>query len=163
MTTGQTRTGAAKSPAKKARKKTTKQPAGRRKSPVRRSVRAIERLELELPPTLAQFTRRMRTRLARLEREIERTEVRYRKGFTKLLREGSHQLGRYEALGERRWRDLTTQTRRDVAKVLRRIEKAVAPPPARRKPATRKSAGSKAGAKRSQGRKQTIRRASAAR
>ena len=154
MTPGQTRTAAAKSSAR-----TTKRPAAHRKGPAnrpaRRRVRAIDRLELELPPTLAQFARRMRTRLARLEREIERAEVRYRKRFTKLLREGSHQLGRYEALGEKRWRELTTQTRRDVAKVLRRIEKAVAPPQQRRKPATRKPAGRKAIAKKPSAQKKT--------
>lgn len=140
MATGQTRTSAAKRPA---RKKTAKRPTARRKGPAKRKARGIERLELELPPTLAQFARRMRTRLARLEREIERAEVRYRKTFTKLLREGSHQLGRYEALGEKRWKELTTQTRRDIAKVLRRIEKAIAPPPQRRKPAARKSGARK--------------------
>jgi hypothetical protein len=99
----------------------------------------------------------MRTRLLRLEREIERAEARYRKRFTKLLREGSHQLGRYEALGEKRWRELTTQARRDVAGVLRRIEKAVAPPPVRRKPATGKPARKKAGAKRTAAKKQPAR------
>ena len=51
------------------------------------------------------------------ERELDRAEARYRKTFTRLLREGSHELGRIEALGERRWRQLTNPARRDLAKL----------------------------------------------
>jgi hypothetical protein len=83
---------------------------------------------IELPPTLAQFARRVGSALGGVEKQIHTAEVAYRKQFTKLLREASRQLGRIEAQGEKRWRTLTTQARRDAAKLLLRLEKAVEPP-----------------------------------
>jgi hypothetical protein len=101
-----------------------------------RAQSSIERLERELPPTLAQFSRRMRTQLGRLERQIERTGTRYRRTWTRLLRDASHQLGRFEAEGEARWRRLGTTARSEALRVLRRLERELEPK-RRRRPARR--------------------------
>jgi hypothetical protein len=105
----------------------------RRETRVRSS---IQRLEHELPPTLAQFSRRVRGKLGRLERQIERAEARYRRQWTRLLRDASHQLGRFEAEGEARWRRLGTAARSEALRVLRRLERELEPK-RRRRPARR--------------------------
>jgi hypothetical protein len=113
---------------------TKKRPArktARKRAAAKRAPSAVARLEQELPETLAQFSRHVRTRLTRLEREIQRSEASRR--FTRLLRDASHQLGQWEAEGERRWRKLSTSARRDAAGLLRRLERAIEPPKPRRK------------------------------
>ena len=94
---------------------------------------SIQRIEGELPPTLAQFSRRVRARLRQLEARIGKAGALYRTRGARLLRDASHQLGRFEAEGEARWRRLTSLARRDALKVLRRLEKEVAPPRRRRR------------------------------
>ena len=89
---------------------------------------SLRRIEHELPPTLAQFSRRVRSELGRLEKQIGRAGNRYRAGWARLLRDASLQLGRFEAEGEARWKRLTTRARGDALKVLRRLEKELAPP-----------------------------------
>ena len=59
---------------------------------------------------------------------IEKTEWRYRRQATRALRDASHRLGKFEAMGERAWKKLTAQARREVLGVLRRVEKAVEGP-----------------------------------
>jgi len=108
--------------------------AGRRKAPARaarraiarrkaQAVRTLGRLEGELPPTLKQFSQRVRRGLESLERRIDRAEARSRREIARLLREASHQLGRFEAEGDRRWRRLTVRARRDALRILHRIER----------------------------------------
>lgn len=89
-------------------------------------------LERELPPTLAQFSRDVRRRLGQVEKRIHAAEVSTRRSFTRVLREASHQLGHFEAQGERRWRKLTAQARKDALRVLRRLERALEPPKPKR-------------------------------
>ena len=121
-----------------ARKKAAKKSA--RRKPARSTARAsLKRLEDELPPTLREFARGVRLRLTRLEREIHKAEVARRKRWTKLLRDASHQLGRFEAQGERQWKKLTLQARKEALSVLKRLERAVAPPKPKRKKAARKA------------------------
>jgi len=106
----------------------------RKKTPARvarsRALGVLGRLERELPPTLRQFSRRVRTGLTRLEREIVNARSLARGEATRLLRDASQALGRYEAYGERQWRRLTTPARREALRILRRLEKALAPSPA---------------------------------
>ena len=71
--------------------------------------------------------------------DFEKAQARYRKGFTRLLRDASHQLGRFEAQGERQWRKATNQARRDAVKVLKRLEKALEPPARKKKARKRKA------------------------
>jgi len=110
--------------------------AGRRKAPGRaargalarrkaQAVRTLGRLEDELPATLKQFSRRVRRGLESLERRIDSAEVRSRREIARLLREASHQLGRFEAEGDRHWRRLTARARRDALQILHRIERAL--------------------------------------
>lgn len=88
--------------------------------------RSIARLEGDLPPTLAQFSRRVRRELTRLERQIIRARTRYRGQGTRLLRDASHLLGQLEAEGEARWKRLTARARANALKVLRRLEREIA-------------------------------------
>src|SRR3990172_5024392 len=109
--------------------------------------RSIARMEGELPRTLAQFSRRMQARLGDLEKRLEKAGAVYRRRGTRLLREASHRLGRFEAEGELRWKRLTARARREALHVLRRLERELGPTgkarkkvakPRRRKRAARK-------------------------
>ena len=88
--------------------------------------RSLARLEGDLPPTLAQFSRRVGRELTRLDRQIVRARARYRGQGTRLLRDASHLLGQLEAAGEKRWKKLTSRARADALRVLRRLEKEIA-------------------------------------
>lgn len=115
----------------KARRKTRRIPRGSE---------ALKRLEPELPANLREYSRQVRGQLVKLERRIETAQQGARRRFTRLLREVSQQLGRFEALGDRRWKRQTYAARRETAKLLRRLEKAIEPPrprPARKKKARR--------------------------
>jgi hypothetical protein len=90
---------------------------------------ALARLEADL--RLGEFQRRVRGGLARLERQIQSAQQDARKRGTRLLRDVSHQLGRIEAEGEKRWRKQTARARQEALKVLRKLEKALGPPPKR--------------------------------
>jgi hypothetical protein len=131
--------GRARKPAAKgaARKKTVAKKAGRKKTAktaARKRSGAASRLEQEFPPTLGDFSRRLRRQLNALERNIEKTEWRYRRQATRALRDASHRLGKFEAMGDRAWKRLTGQARREVLGVLRRVEKALEDPQPRPRP-----------------------------
>jgi hypothetical protein len=113
---------------------------------VRRRKSAVARIEGELPKELREFSRMVRRDLTQLEEQIEGARKDLRRGLTRSLREVSHQLGRFEAEGERRWKKLTLQARRDAVKALQKLEKAIEPPKKKRKPAIRKAKGKKVGA-----------------
>jgi hypothetical protein len=104
-----------------------------------RATRAIRRVEGELPPTLAQFSREMRRGLGDVEKRLEKAAAPLRRELVRVLREASHALGRYETEGERRWRQLTGQARREAVAVLRRLEKSLQGMGRSRAPARRKS------------------------
>ena len=109
-----------------ARKKTAR-PTRRKKT---RS--PLERLEQELPANLKDFSRRIRKQLNQLEREVEKAGIQTRRRAARLIREASHQLGRLEAKGEPGWRQLTVPYRKELVGLLKRLERSVAPKPARR-------------------------------
>lgn len=108
-------------------------PRGRTAAPRRRARSTIRRLEDELPTELRDFSRRVRRDLTHLERRIEHARKDARRGLTRILRDVSHELGRLEAQGERRWRRLTNQARRDAVRALRKLEKAIEPPKRKRR------------------------------
>lgn len=83
----------------------------------------LARMERELPDTLREFSVRVRKRLGQLERTVVRAEARYQREGVRALRNASHQLGRFEAEGEQRWKRLTAEARREALLVLRRMEK----------------------------------------
>jgi hypothetical protein len=82
----------------------------------------------------------MGARLGELEARIEKAGTAYRRRWTRLLREASHQLGRFEAEGELRWRRLTARARRDAVQLLRRLEREIGHDGRQRKAARRKGA-----------------------
>lgn len=88
--------------------------------------KAVGRNQIELPVTLDEFSKRVRVRLTRLERAVVRAEAKYSREIVRALRQASHQLGRFEAEGARRWKQLTAQARRDALLVLHRLEKVLA-------------------------------------
>lgn len=81
---------------------------------------ALDRLEKELPPNLGKLVKQVRRGLVDLEKQVEKT--------------------RKES--EQRWARQQTRVRRDIAAMLRKLEKAVEPPRKR----TRKSTPQKAAA-----------------
>jgi len=119
-TTRPRKSSAARTPTKKA----TRKKSGRS---------AVAKLEAELPPNLRDFTRQARRGLTRLEKQLDTARRDARRRWTRLLRDASHQLGRIEAEGERRWRKQSRMARRDAVRMLRRLEKAIEPPPARKR------------------------------
>jgi tRNA(Ile)-lysidine synthase TilS/MesJ len=118
----------------------------------------LQRLEQELPRNLSEFRNLIRKRLNQLEREVEKAERQTRRRAARLLREASHQLGRLEARGESGWRQLTAPYRKELIRLLKRIERAVAPAPVRKKAAAKKTgAGKKVARKKTAARKKTTR------
>jgi hypothetical protein len=97
----------------------------------------------ELPEAFVQMSRSVREGLGRLEKDIAKTEARYRKGVLRILDDLSEQLRDFEALGEERWHVLSDNARKDLAKLLRRLEKAVDPGPSGKRRAGKKSAARK--------------------
>lgn len=123
------------------KKKTRKKSSGRKRGGSSKS--ALQRIEDELPKDLKSYSRRVRRGLSQLEKEIEGAGRDARKRWTRLLRDVSHQLGTIEAKGEKEFRRRTTKVRRDAVKVLKRLEKAIAPPRSRKKKASKKKARKK--------------------
>ena len=117
---------------KATRKKTTRKkaarPAARRKTAGKRTARraALGGLEVELPANLRAFQRDMTRRIRRLEASIARARKETRLRLAKLLSEASRQLGWLEAMGERAWHRLSASYRRELLRLLRRLERAVA-------------------------------------
>jgi hypothetical protein len=104
-----------------------------------RQASTFARLEGQLPPTLREYAGDLRKRLDRLERDLAKAQLEARKRAARLLREASHQLGRLEVGGEAAWRKLGATYQKDLVALLKRIEKALAPP-AKRRPARKKKA-----------------------
>ena len=108
----------------------------------------LAQLEGQLPPTLREFAADLRKRLDRLERDVTKVQLEARRRAASLLREASLQLGRLEVSGEAGWRKLGASYQRELVALLKRLEKALAPPavrkPARKKKATRRPAKSEA-------------------
>ena len=83
-----------------AKKKTTK------RNNTRGLHRTLDRLERDLPPNLGKLVKQVRRGLVDLEKQVDKT--------------------RKES--EQRWERQQTQVRRDIAAMLRKLEKAVEPP-----------------------------------
>jgi len=137
-----------------ARKKTT------RKKTVGKPT-AMERLEQELPENLRDYVRGIRRRLTALEKGILEARKDTRARWTKALREASHELGKLEERGERAWKEGTLRARRDAVTLLRRLEQAIDPKPARKKAtakkATARKASRKKGVRKAAARKKAVR------
>ena len=121
--------------ARSSARKSTRKARGRRASP-------LARLQGQLPPTLREYAGELRKRLDRLERDIAKAQLQARRSAARLLREASQQLGRLEVAGEAGWRKLGASYQKELLALLKRLEKAVAPPA--RKATRRKKAPAKA-------------------
>jgi hypothetical protein len=88
----------------------------------------LAQLEADLPPTLRDFSRRVRRALVKLEKRIEHDSRATRRQAARMMREASHRLGHLEAQGEREWRRQTLRARRATVTLLRRLERTVEPP-----------------------------------
>jgi hypothetical protein len=109
-----------------------------RKTPAKKAASAVSKLKADLPPTLAEFTRKVQAGLTRMQKQIEGSPA--SKDFLRLLREVSHRLGKLEAEGEKRFRKLAGQARRDALSLLKRVEKALEPAkPKPKKPPVQKA------------------------
>ena len=100
-------------------KKTTKKKT-RRGNPRVAITETLNRLEKELPPNLSRMVRQVRKNLLDLEKQVEKAR----------------------SDRERRWDRQQAQLRREIAKVLRRMEQAVEPKPStsrRKAPRKKKS------------------------
>ena len=106
---------------KATKKKATKKRAGKKKS-AKRS--AIELIGDELPKSLKAFGRQLRRDLAAIENQIEVAGKYTRRSLSRVVRDASHQLGSLEARGEREWRSLSRNAKRDVDRVMKRVRKA---------------------------------------
>ncbi len=122
---------------KAAPKKAARKATAKKKTTPRKRSGPVSRLQQELPATLGEFSKGVRRQLNALERNIEKSDWRYRRQTTRALRDASHLLGRLEADGDRAWKRLTAQARREVLGVLRSVERAVEGP----NPPSRKEAG----------------------
>ena len=117
------------------RKKTARKSIAAKASASRTPASALARLEAELPKNLRDYGKQVRRQLNLIERQIEQAQKQTPRRWARLIRDASHQLGRLEALGERNFRKLTTPYRKEAARLLRQLERAVAPPAAPRKKA----------------------------
>jgi hypothetical protein len=150
--------------AKKTRKSGTRKKTARKRAAAKKRTPALIQLEAELPPTLRDFSRRVRRGLARLEKRIEKDRADARRRGMRMLREASHRLGHFEAQGEREWRRQSLRARRATVQLLRRLERAVEPTPkkkSRKKTTAGKATKRKATPRKTAPRKATPRKATA--
>jgi hypothetical protein len=109
-------------PKKATRKKAAKKKTARKKKAARRST--IDLVGSELPKSLKAFGRQCRRDLSAIEKQIEIAGKDTRRSLTRIVRDVSHQLGTFEARGEREWRKLSRNAKRDIERVIRRVRKA---------------------------------------
>ena len=92
-----------------ARTKTTaKKKVSRTTTRGKASVSRLNRLTKDLPPTLREFAKQVRSRLNRLEQRIDRVQATYRNQVAHLIR-------------------VASQSRKQVIRVLSRLEKLIRP------------------------------------
>jgi hypothetical protein len=112
-----------KSVGKKAtRKKAAKKKSARKKKAARRST--VDLVGSELPKSLKAFGRQCRRDLSAIEKQIEGAGKDTRRSLARIVRDASHQLGTLEARGEKEWRRLSRNAKRDIERVIRRVQKA---------------------------------------
>ena len=107
---------------KAAPKKATRKKAAKKKKAARRST--IDLVGSELPKSLKAFGRQCRRDLSAIEKQIQIAGKDTRRSLTRIVRDVSHQLGTLEARGEREWRKLSRNAKRDIERVIRRVRKA---------------------------------------
>lgn len=124
-----------------ARKKTAKKKTAKKKATKKKTTKsALARMEDELPPNLRDYAKQVHKQMNALERDLERAIPQARRRIAKLIREASHNLGAAEERGEKAWRQRAAHITHDAQKLMRKLEKAVAPPPRSRSKKKKKAA-----------------------
>jgi len=98
-----------------ARTKTTRRKKVSRITRGKASASRLRRLTQDLPPTLRDFSTQVRKRLNRLEKRIDRVQATYRNQVAHLIRVTSRRIDQAEPV------------RKQVIRLLSRLEKAVSP------------------------------------
>jgi hypothetical protein len=106
---------------KSAGKKATRKKAAKKKTAKRSTVNLVGS---ELPKSLKAFGRQCRRDLSAIEKQIESAGKDTRRSLARIVRDASHQLGTLEARGEKEWRRLSRNAKRDIERVIRRVQKA---------------------------------------
>ena len=135
---------------KAASSKTTRKraPAKNRRAATKAKQKSrFSRIEAELPANLRDYAKQVHKQLNTLERDIERAIPQARRRTARLIREASHQLGAMEARGQKAWRERAEQMTKDAQRLLRRLEKAIAPAPRTRATTSKKKGTAKRSAK----------------
>ena len=111
---------------KKAAKKTTRKKSAKKKSTRKKAAtrRKVDLVGTELPKSLKAFARQFRRDLTAVEKQIETATKDARRGLARVVRDASHQLGTLEARGQREWRALSKNAKRDVERIAKRLRKA---------------------------------------
>lgn len=111
---------------KSARKKTARKKATKKKATKKKAAKRtrVDLVGSALPKSLKAFGRQCRRDLSAIEKQIEIAGKDTRRSLARIVRDASHQLGTLEARGEREWRTLSRNAKRDVERLLRRVQKA---------------------------------------
>jgi len=112
---------------KSARKKTARKMAAKKRTAGKKKGGKRSTIDLvgsSLPKSLKAFGRQCRRDLNAIEKQIEIAGKDTRRSLTRIVRDVSHQLGSLEARGEREWRKLSRNAKRDIERAVRRVQKA---------------------------------------
>ncbi len=142
-----TRNKKTKTTARRNKRTTKKKSPANRAATVSAVASALDRLERQLPPRLADYIAQLQARLDRLEKQIQQAQDTTMQRATRLLREASRNLGRLEVRGESGWERLSNRYRAEAVRLLRRLEKAIAPVKTAGKKSARKKSTRKAAKK----------------
>ncbi|MCP5042201.1 MAG: hypothetical protein GY944_14340 [bacterium] len=116
---------ARKATRKKAKKKAAKRKSARKKAGAKKRARKakVDLVGKELPRSLKAFGKQLRRDLTAVEKQIEVAGKDTRRSLARIVRDASHQLGTLEARGEREWRKLSRNAKKDVERVVKRVQK----------------------------------------
>ncbi len=116
---------ARKATRKKAKKKAAKRKSARKKAGAKKRARKakVDLVGKELPRSLKAFGKQLRRDLTAVEKQIEVASKDTRRSLARIVRDASHQLGTLEARGEREWRKLSRNAKKDVERVVKRVQK----------------------------------------
>ena len=105
-----------------ARKKAT---TTRKRTPRKKATGARALMGDELPKSLAAFSRQLKRDLTRIERQIVSARKETRRSLARIIRDASHQLGVLETRGQKEWRSLSRNARREIERVVGRVREAL--------------------------------------
>lgn len=102
---------------KVAKKKATKKVAKKK------AVKAADILGTALPKSLKAFSAQMRRDLNALEKLLVGSRKETRRSLGRIIRDASHQLGKFEGQGEREWKKLNTRAKKETEALIKKVKK----------------------------------------